>query len=223
MKRIFIIVEGETEERFVRRILYPHFINLGIHLEPELWVTNRKTGSAGGGRSFDLIENHLRRRIQRYSTDTNVYISTMIDLYRFPRQGNTVYDEDVILANSGINKKTLLEEKLYRRFSFYRFIPYIQLHEFEALLYSDISKLVLFYTDKQYEISQLACATIGISPEDINDRIETSPSHRIIDTIPVFEKQKATVGPTIADAIGLNLIREKCPEFDKWVKKMETI
>ena len=70
------------------------------------------------------------------------------------------------------------------RFNFYRFIPYVQLYEFESLLYSDILKLATFYPDKNNEILELSSHVAGLNPEDINDRRETSPSHRIIKFIP---------------------------------------
>ena len=105
MKRIIIIVEGITEERFVRKVLHPHFINLGIHLEPEQWITNRKTGDSGGGSNFDLVENHIRRRISRYSKDSDTFLTTMIDLYAFPLGGRTVYDDEVKAATRGVNRK----------------------------------------------------------------------------------------------------------------------
>ena len=223
MIRIFIIAEGETEERFVRQVMYPHFINLGIHLEPEQWITNRKSGNAGGGRSFDLIENHINNRLNRYASDKNVFITTMIDLYKFPLQGRTVYDQEVKNTNTGAEKKTLLEAKMSERFNFYRFIPYVQLHEFEALLFADILKLKMFYTDKQIEINKLAEGTNHLNPEEINEKIETSPSHRILSYLPTFEKQKATAGPTVASLIGLETIRQKCPGFNDWVRKLEGV
>ncbi|NJM93711.1 MAG: DUF4276 family protein [Cytophagales bacterium] len=90
MKRVFIVVEGETEERFLRLVLYPHLIAKGIHMEAQQWITNRKLGTTGGGASFDLIENHIKRLMSRYTNDRDVFISTMMDLYAFPKQGNTI-------------------------------------------------------------------------------------------------------------------------------------
>ena len=105
MKKVFVVLDGETEERFVRPVLYPHFILMGIHLEPEQWITGRKTGGKGGGSSFDLIENHIKRRVGRYKKDESVFITTMVDLYAFPRGGHTVYDREVAAATGGAAKK----------------------------------------------------------------------------------------------------------------------
>ena len=85
MKRLFIVVEGETEERFLRKVLYKDFITQGIHIEAQQWLTNRKLGIGGGGNNFDLIENHLKRLITRYQQDRDVFVSVMVDLYAFPK------------------------------------------------------------------------------------------------------------------------------------------
>jgi hypothetical protein len=223
MKRIIIVVEGVTEERFVRGVLYPHFILIGLSVEPQQWITNRKLGVAGGGRSFNLIENHVRRQMARYGTDQNMYLSVMIDLYAFPRQGNSIYDDDVISAREGSEKVILLEEKMKTLFNYYRFIPYVQLHEFETLLFSKPEALRHFFTDKENGINALKLETSGLSPENINDTRENAPSKRIIRHIPQYERQKATAGPITAQQIGLPLLREKCPHFNEWILKLENI
>lgn len=223
MKRVFIVVEGATEERFVRSILYPHFILLGIHLEAQLWVTNRKLGTEGGGNNFDLIENHIRRLMGRYEHDQNTFISTMIDLYAFPRQGNSVYQDEVSRIEDGNGKANTLEDKMAERFNYRNFIPYVQLHEFEALLLTDPSSFELFYTDDLQAVRSL-CQEIGTrGPETINDTPEGAPSKRIIKHLPLYKKQKTTAGITVASHIGLHKMRERCPHFNQWLLKMEAI
>jgi hypothetical protein len=212
MKRIFIIVEGETEERFLRQVVYPHFILKEIHIEAQQWITNRKLGTKGGARSFDLVENHIKRIISRYKADPNVFISTMIDLYGFPKQGNTIFDTDVECLANGQNKVNLLQQKFSERISYRRFIPYIQLHEYEALLLS-----------KPDMLSNLKAEIAGLAPEEINDTPENAPSKRIIRYIPGYGKQKTTAGATTAEKIGLNFLRESCPHFNDWITKLENI
>ncbi len=223
MKRIFIVVEGETEERFLRQVVYTHFILKGTHIEAQQWLTNRKLGIKGGGTNFDLIENHINRLISRYKTNQDVYISTMIDLYAFPKQGNTIYDNEVEKLNSGKAKAELLQERFAERMSYRNFIPYVQLHEFESLLLSKPDSLSNFYTDKEAEIKKLKNEIAGIAPEDINDTPENAPSKRIIRYIPSYAKQKTTAGVTTAEKIGLNYLREHCPHFNEWITKLESI
>ncbi len=223
MKRVFIIVEGETEERFLRQVVYPHFILKGIHIEAQQWITNRKLGTKGGAKSFDLVENHINRILSRYKTDPDVFISTMIDLYSFPKQGNSIYNKDVECLTSGQKKVTLLEEKFTERISHKRFIPYVQLHEYEALLLSKPEMLSGFFTDKQREIDKLIADIAGLAPEDINDTPENAPSKRIIRYIPGYSKQKTTAGATTAEKIGLPFLRESCPHFNRWITRLENV
>lgn len=223
MKRLFIVVEGETEERFVRSVLYNEFILNGIHIEAQQWITNRKLGISGGGSNFDLIENHLRRLMSRYQHDNDVYISVMIDLYAFPKQGKTIYDEEVIRTQGGKERALLLEQKMAERLEFRNFIPYVQLHEFEALLLSQPDSLLKFYTDKATEIKALKAAIEGMNPEEINETPQGAPSKRIINYLPGYEKQKTTAGVTTALSIGLPHLRASCLHFNDWVTKLESI
>jgi hypothetical protein len=223
MKTLFIVVEGETEERFLRTVLYNDFITQGIHIEAQQWLTNRKLGIGGGGSNFDLIENHLRRLMARYQHDKDVFISVMVDLYAFPKGGNTVYDDEVSRQQNGKNKALLLQDKMQERMAYRNFIPYVQLHEYEALLLSKPEALLAFYTDKAAEIDGLKSEVDGMKPEEINETPEGAPSKRIIKYLPRYEKQKTTAGVSTAEKIGLPHLRANCPHFNDWVTKLESI
>lgn len=221
MKILFIVVEGETEEKFLRKLLYPHFIQIGIHIEAQQWITNRKLGTGGGGHSFELIENHLRRLMSKYKYNPEVFISVMVDLYAFPKQGHSVYDEEIRKIQSGKERAVLLQNKMSERLAYRNFIPYVQLHEFEALLLSKPDALSVFYTEKEDEISALKAEINGMHPEEINETPEGAPSKRIIKYIPRYERQKTSAGVMTAEAIGFSCIRESCPHFNDWVTTLE--
>lgn len=223
MKKVFIVVEGETEERFLRNVLYNHLITQNIHIEAQQWLTNRKLGIGGGGNNFDLIENHLKRLMSRYQHDKEVFISVMIDLYAFPKGGNSIYDYEVQQLNLGKDKALLLQHKLSERMQYKNFIPYIQLHEYEALLLSQPEALQTFYTNKEQEIIRLKAEIEGMHPEEINDTPTGTPSKRIIKHIPIYKKQKTTAGVAAAEKIGLPILRSKCPHFNDWVTKLENL
>ena len=223
MKRLFIVVEGETEERFIRRVLYQPFILKDFHIEAQQWITNRKLGTTGSGNNFDLIENHLRRLISRYKNDNEVFISVMVDLYAFPKHGNTIYDDEVDIQRTGKGKALLLQKKMIERLQYENFIPYVQLTEFEALLLSNPDALSLFYPDKLIEIERLKSEIRAKSPEEINETPQGAPSKRIIKYIPEYEKQKTSAGVATAEFIGLSFLREKCPHFNEWITKMENL
>jgi hypothetical protein len=99
------------------------------------------------------------------------------------------------------------------------FVPFLALHEFEAWLFSSLTELPRTLTEprkqKEFEAIRASVAT----PEDINERSEFAPSKRIANLFPAFKK--ALHGPTIAARIGLDRIRNECPHFNDWLKKLE--
>jgi hypothetical protein len=105
-----------------------------------------------------------------------------------------------------------------------RFIPYIQLHEFEAYLFSQPSWFEYFYDHERQGIAALqAVADSFSSPEMIDDGPHTAHSKRITVALPDYADAKAVVGPQVAELIGLNVIRAKCPHFNEWLSVLEQL
>lgn len=105
-----------------------------------------------------------------------------------------------------------------------RFIPYIQLHEYEAYLFSDPTSFQYFYNNHDKQIAALkAIANSRATPELIDDGPHTAPSKRIIAQFPDYEDAKSAVGPQVAELIGLDVIRSKCPHFAAWVSRLEKL
>ncbi|CAI8826952.1 protein of unknown function [Methylocaldum szegediense] len=102
-----------------------------------------------------------------------------------------------------------------------RFHPYIQLHEFEALLYCDLGQLQRRIPGSESAITALAQEVAGLAPEDINEGADTAASKRIIRYLPIYEKTKVRIGAPAAAAIGLPTLRKLCLHFDEWVCKLE--
>lgn len=147
----------------------------------------------------------------------------MIDLYGFPKQGNTIYDNHVSQLAKGYDKVLLLEQKFSERIQHRNFIPYVQLHEYETLVLANPDSLLNFHVDKYAEIESLKTEILGLEPEEINENPENAPSKRIIRYLPKYSKQKTTAGVIAADKTGLPLLRKKCPHFNKWITKMENV
>ncbi|NJM93712.1 MAG: DUF4276 family protein [Cytophagales bacterium] len=83
--------------------------------------------------------------------------------------------------------------------------------------------LSLFYLDKTAEINKLKADISGMSPEDINDSADNAPSKRIEKRIPNYARQKTTAGVAAAAAIGLDHLRYRCPHFNDWITRLESI
>ena len=153
----------------------------------------------------------------------NVRFTTMFDLYGlpndFPGYKFAQTCNDPYAKVDGLEKEMC--EDIRQTTSDDRFIPYIQLHEYEALLFSDIRQLGSEFLKRDREIEQLVQSVRQIaSPELINDDPQKAPSKRIIDFIPEYDGRKASSGPRIAGRIGIDSLRQKCPHFDAWVSKL---
>ena len=98
------------------------------------------------------------------------------------------------------------------------FFPYVELHEFEAMLFFDLTKLKETYFE--YDLTDLEeCVKVQSNPELINNGEETAPSKRIIKCISCYDK--ANVGVDVLGKIGIENIAEKCRHFSECIKCIE--
>lgn len=96
-----------------------------------------------------------------------------------------------------------------------RLIPFVQVHEFEAILFSDPSCFRYQFPESSDAIGKLHVIRARFeSPEHIDDGPATVPSKRILDLFPDYEKPVA--GMLIAQRIGLAAIRRECLHFGEW-------
>ena len=146
----------------------------------------------------------------------------MFDLYAlphdFPDYDQAVKERDVY------RKVEMLESAFSRDLVHPRFVPHLQLHEFEALLFCDPSKFDWEFIEHDKAIRELAqIASEFGNPELIDDGNMSAPSMRIINLIPEYEGRKASAGPIIAEKIGLTSLREQCKHFDAWLRSLEQL
>ena len=100
-------------------------------------------------------------------------------------------------------------------------MPYIQLHEFEAYLFSEPTSFEYFYDHHHGQIEALKAIADGYAtPEMIDDGPNSAPSKRIIAELPDYKDAKSAVGPQVAELIGLDVIQEKCPHFNSWLSRL---
>lgn len=225
MTRLHLFAEGTTELVFAREVLGPHLWSYHVYLHnPVLTAHARKKGRVhrGGGRTFRPMQNDIERRLQE-DHGPDVHFTTMIDLYAlhqdFPGRG-----EADSLRNKPYDRVASLEQSWSRKTNDSRFIPFIQMHEFEAYLYTEVAKLAEFFDHASHGIEELQTIANSVrSPELIDDGQHTAPSKRIAAQFPTYERLKATVGPQMAMLIGLQKIRAACPHFDAWIRRLEQL
>jgi hypothetical protein len=218
VKRIIIICEGQTEQVFCDSTLSPYFINNRCHIQAPTIKHTR-----GGIVKWEILKKQIETHL---ITDKDAFVTTLIDYYGLYQKHSFPDWELAEKASDKNERMDILENGM--KFDIpeafrYRFIPYMQLHEFEGLLFNDID---IFYqqipseylvgvdelkqTFKDYE-----------NPEMINNNRETSPSRRLERII--FGYNKVVYGDILAEAIGLNRIRQKSPRFDTWLNILEKL
>ncbi len=219
MIEAFVIVEGATEEAFVNELLYPHLFPLGIWPRPIQTGVRRRRNPARGGSitCYRALRNDIWRVLKQHGR-RGVQVTTMVDLYALPRDvpGFTTRDQ----TPDSYHRVQQVEAALERDIADHRFHPYVQLHEFEALLFADIRKLAKYYPAATTAVDALAREVTGFpGPEWIDDGEQTAPSQRIRRRVPGYDKVVA--GPLTAIDIGLHALRHRCPHFGRWVDWLE--
>ena len=220
MARLYLFAEGSTEQTFANTVLKPHLANFDVYMhKPVLIAHARKKGRIhrGGGRNFTAMQNDINRFLKQESGN-DVFFTTMVDLYalytNFPGT-----EEAEKLRHDPYQRVDALEKSWFDETGDRRFIPFIQLHEFEAYLFVDVSQFAFFFDNANSQISALQ--RDASSPELIDDGQHTAPSKRIIAQFPNYSK--TTVSPQMAELIGLENIRSKCPHFNAWLERLEKL
>jgi hypothetical protein len=221
--QLHVVVEGQTEESFVKRCLGPHLDSLGVYTTPILVTTRRdeRTGKKvrkGGGRW-----KQWRRDIRILLRDgrADLRVTTLFDLYGLPRDFPGL-DAHAAVGDTAV-RTGLLEAAMAKDLDDRRVLPYLQRHEFEALVLVGLDELhsVLDAGDDIAGLESLRSEVGATPPEDVDDGPETAPSKRLLARIPSY--QKTTHGPLVVEGVGLTRLRTACPRFDAWVRSLESL
>lgn len=227
-KIIHILCEGQTEEGFVSAVLGPYLRAHGVEaVKTVIVVTNRRKGAAGGVVSYAQVKGNLECMYKAVKDDgyTSHIFTSMIDFYALP----TDFPGFAIPAKG--DAKAIAVEKQEKAFGddveIPEFIPYFQLHEFEALLFCGLDFLVEDYPESRRDIEQLKLKCGAFStPEEINGGVDTAPSKRIIRAVEGngkthrYRYNKPLSGKTVTSRIGVDELRRMCPHFNAWIQKL---
>lgn len=210
IRSIIIIVEGATEEEFVKGVLRDYFFAQGIaDVRPIQIQTSR--GHKGGLVDFGRFE----RDVQRYlKAEHDILVTSLIDYFRMPNDFPGY--QAARQTTDAMQRVEYLEQALADKINHRRFIPYFQLHEFEGLLFSNIQGFTYLPNLSPQDVKKIQDIMGEYSnPELINDGSETVPSKRLLKIIPRY--QKSLDGPIIALENGIHSILHKCPRFRNWI------
>jgi hypothetical protein len=225
MARLYLVAEGQTELTFADSVLKSHLANVGVYLRPPILIAHSKRKRRvhrGGGRKYLPMKNDILRFLAQ-ETNADVFFTTMIDLYGIHGEFPGLAEAEKI-RHMPDKRVECLEQAFANDIGDSRFLPYIQLHEFEAYLFSDPAWFRYFYDHHERQIGALkAIADQFATPELIDDGQHSAPSKRIIAEFPDYEDAKSAIGPQVAELIGLQAIRSKCPHFAAWLTRLESL
>ena len=226
--RLAVIVEGQTEETFVNEILAPELGARSVFVFAHRITTKRKHGRSwrGGLLSWKHVATDLILWMKQ-DFGPDIQFTSMLDYYALPHDFPGYADLPLTDSSRRIEVlETAMATDIAARLPDYRvrerFIPYIQRHEFEALLFSNPSAFDAAYPGDSSGIHRVESIRKQFeTPEDINDGLTTAPSKRIGAIWQDYKKPVA--GLLIAQRIGLSAMRRECPGFGRWVSRLEAL
>ena len=228
MARLLVHVEGQTEEDFVNSVIRDYLLRCGYESVSARIIGNARLRRRRGGiRPWlpvrkDII-NHLRQ-------DPGCVATTMVDFYGLPQHGDRAWPGRAkAVGASGHQKASVVEEALRddlahemgTDFDTTRFLPFVVVHEFEGLLFSDCAAFARGISRPDLEPSFSQIRQGFATPEDIDDSPATAPSKRVEELAPGYSKP--LFGALAILEVGLDQIRDECPHFHSWLHQLESL
>lgn len=210
MRLLYIVCEGPTEEEFVNEVLR-HAIPSELILQA---ILIGRPGKRGGHVSFErALDSTLRLVKQR-----NGAVTTLFDLYGlgegWPERPFTCQEMERALTDA-------ILEGMGHAWNPTSFQAHIQPYEFEGLLFSDPAAMARGMGRSDLEGHFRSIRDAFPSPEAINNSRKTSPSHRIDDVVPGY--QKPFQGNLAALEVGVDAMIRECPHFASWVEWIRSL
>lgn len=217
-KRINILAEGRSEVQFIKTAMTPHFAEMKVQVTPMTVMSSRRHDAKGGIQNYAKLRNDIERLLK---SQPDAFISTMVDLFRVPGDFPGVTESRRL--TDPVEQAKSIEAAIAQDVSSPSLVPYIQVYEFETLLYVDLDVIKPRIRDSHAAIELLKAEVASLAPEAVNGGPDTAPSKRLIKHLPAYKKNKLRVGAPAAASIGLRVLRQSCPHFDEWICRLEAL
>lgn len=214
--RIVLLVEGQTEEAFVNRVLQPYMGSIA-YLTPIVVHTSRAAdGSAyrgGGG------WKHYHHQLENLLSQPHwAIVTTLIDYYGYPSDAPQCSCSGLHIQPECVEAR---ERSIKESFTFdSRFVPFLALHEFETLVIAAgaTSPDVLGNSATAQTFRTLVDENLG-NAERINNGPTTAPSKRVAGAIDGYSKVRdgvAILENRLEPALAVT------PRFHAWVSGLQS-
>ena len=200
MIRLGVVGEGQTEREFVDQVLAGHLRD---------WKVEPATTVMRGNVSVQRLARAMADLYPSFDV-----VTSLVDFYGFRDKGTATVAE---LENSVLQQ---MRSHIRRVWDERKVIPYVQKHEFEALLFADTKAFVEIRVPPE-RVEQLAAIRSRFEPEDIDDNPDTAPSKRIAAIVPGYDK--VVDGVVVASKVGVQTMRDACPGFHAWLTRLEAL
>lgn len=214
---MLILVEGQTEERFVKSVLAPWMISHGVSVAPTILVTKRTSDGTqfkGGVTTYSRFRSDVSRLL---ISRGDAYVTTLIDYYGLPNDfpGMTTRPAGSVAERVKFVERAITSDLGNPQ----NFRPFLALHEFEAWLFSSETVLPETLAPDVDETEFVSICRSYSTPEEINEHPTSAPSKRIAAIAPSY--RKTLHGPVIAERIGIQGISSACPHASEWFAELE--
>ena len=226
MTRLLVHVEGQTEEDFVNQVLAPNLCARGFSkVGARLMGNARQRYQRGRIRAWTTVRKEI---VNQFKGDSASISTIMVDYYGLPQTGSGAWPgrSEAREHTFPNNAKTVEDalaldvcEQMGTDFNRERFIPYVMMHEFEAMLFGDCDRFAEGIGEPELAPKFLEIRDKFRCPEEIDDSPKTAPSKRITSLVPGY--QKPLMGTLASLEIGLTAIRSACPHFRSWLEHLE--
>jgi hypothetical protein len=222
MHRVLTVVEGFTERTIVEQTFAPYLGARGVSLHAKIIG---KPGHKGGVRSFQAV---LKEILALLKQERASHVSTFFDFYGLPQ------DWPGVQQTKGMGAREIArtveramhsqaESRMDPSDSPARFVPYVQMHEVEALLFAETKVMANVFERPDLEQTLAGIVRECGECEAIDDHAATAPSKRIERLFPSYRKGSGirAHAPLIVKRIGVDRLREACPHFNDWMNTLE--
>lgn len=219
MTRLLMLVEGQSEEIFVKQTLTPYLVQHGVYVQSPIVLWTKRLSGGGGFRGGVSNWNQIRRDLLPLMRDGDAWVTTLLDFYGLPEDFPGL--SEALGAGNARERVIALQERFSAEINHQRFIPFLALHEFEAWLFS-APDTVEEHFGKAHLAEKLRNVVQEVgAPELINHGATTHPKARLRTLVEAYKE--TSDGPTLLEKIGITSVRKACPHFDSWLQRLETL
>jgi len=216
MSKVIAVVEGPTEQTFIREVLAPWLWNIS---RVELVASPAGKPGKKGGNNYEKAKRDI---INHLNNPYFTHVTTLFDYYGMsPRWPGRSEARTKTHARKPITIEKAMRDDVHSEVGddvILRFVPYVQMHEFEALLFSETSALPEVMRNERSKEQLDAIRVEFATPEEINDSPVTAPSKRIEGIYPFY--RKPLHGVLAAKRITIEVMIDECPHFKEWIETL---